>query len=171
MILEQERRKAEAEWAAQEDRRLRAEFEREKARRAAEEAAIRREQEAERRRKTREEQQRRRAQAALLEDRQKMRGQHQFREESYNVIERAPTTASPQKQSMAPVKRPGGIRLVEELSRANAEAAKAVEAAKAAIAAAAEAAAVEAAIAKALEEAKASATTTSKPGTTTLPPS
>ena len=170
MILEQERRKAEAQWAAQEDRRLRAEFEKEKARRAAEEAAIRREQEAERRRKTREEQQRRRAQAALLEDRQKMRGQHQFREESYNVIERAPTTASPQKQSVAPVK-PGGIRLVEELSRANAEAAKAVEAAKAAIAAAAEAAAVEAAIAKALEEAKQSASTTSKPGTTTLPPS
>ena len=69
MILEQERRQAEAQWAAQEDQRLRAEFEREKARRAAEEAAIQREQEADRKRKMGEEEQRRRAQAALLLDR------------------------------------------------------------------------------------------------------
>ena len=170
MILEQERRQAEAQWAAQEDQRLRAEFEREKARRAAEEAAIQREQEADRKRKMGEEEQRRRAQAALLLDRQKAEGpksqqKHKFKEESYNIISKA--TPSPSLQQIkAPVKRAGGIRLGEEIARANAEAAKAVEAAKAAIAAAAEAAAAEAAIAKVLQAASAS-----KQDTTPLPPS
>ena len=171
MILEQERRQAEAQWAAQEDQRLRAEFEREKARRAAEEAAIQREQEADRKRKMGEEEQRRRAQAALLLDRQKAEGpksqqKHKFKEESYNIISKATPPSPSLQQNKAPVKRAGGIRLGEEIARANAEAAKAVEAAKAAIAAAAEAAAAEAAIAKVLQAASAS-----KQDTTLLPPS
>ena len=171
MILEQERRQAEAQWAAQEDQRLRAEFEREKARRAAEEAAIQREQEADRKRKMGEEEQRRRAQAALLLDRQKAEGpksqqKHKFKEESYNIISKATPPSPSLQQIKAPVKRAGGIRLGEEIARANAEAAKAVEAAKAAIAAAAEAAAAEAAIAKVLQAASAS-----KQDTTLLPPS
>ena len=172
MILEQERRQAEAQWAAQEDQRLRAEFEREKARRAAEEAAIQREQEADRKRKMGEEEQRRRAQAALLLDRQKAaegpksQQKHKFKEESYNIISKATPPSPSLQQNKAPVKRAGGIRLGEEIARANAEAAKAVEAAKAAIAAAAEAAAAEAAIAKVLQAASAS-----KQDTTLLPPS
>jgi len=103
-----------------------------------------------------EQEQRRRAQAVALLERQKAeapKGQ-QHQEESYNIISKATT---PPQQNKAPAQRAGGIKLGEEIARANAEAAKAVKAAKAAIAAAAQAAAAEAAIAKALQAASASA--------------